>query len=200
MVHCLLSLAALSLVLSLSAGCRKKVPAPSVATIQSEPKKSADSVPNAVIPDEPPSPPLPAVELPLIPKAAPSPTKLELGEKNFRARQYANAAQLFDAYLKTGPNSPNRDHALFYCAVSHALSKSPDRSPHQCEKALKQLISEFPDSLYRGPAELVLDLQMQVQNLQADIKMKEEKNSQLSEELRKLKEIDLKRRPSRLPE
>ena len=86
---------------------------------------------------------------------------------------------------------------LFRIGLSFALTDGTAGKMHSAEKVLKRLIDEYPKSPYRGPAEFILKLQLQVENLKADLKEKEAKIKLLSEELQKLKEIDLQRRPSR---
>jgi len=53
---------------------------------------------------------------------------------------------------------------------------------------------------YKSQAEFILMLQAQIEALKSDVKKREMRIKQLSEELQKLKEIDMQRRPSRPPE
>ena len=66
--------------------------------------------------------------------------------------------------------------------------------------AFRNVVAQFPDCPYRAEAEVILGLQGQIERLKNDAKEREEKLEQLSEELQKLKEIDLQRRPSRPPQ
>jgi len=117
-------------------------------------------------------------------------------ERNFAEGNYRRASQSFEKFLYTFPKAPERERALFYLGFSLALS-GEDKDLLQTEAALRRLISEFPKSSYRRQAEWILDLRARIERLQSDVKERDERIRQLSEELRKLKSIDLERRPSR---
>jgi hypothetical protein len=195
-VHSFLPMLVLALLLPLFSGCRKKAAAPSAVPPQSSAKLPADSAPPAITPDIPaPSVPAP-VEPAIAPKVAAVPNSLDLGEASFQARDYAKAVRYFEDYLRAHPKSANRDAVLFRLGLSLAMDSSV-RNMRRAEEILKRLVAEFPGSPYKGPAEFILGLQSQVESLKEDIKEKEARIKLLSEELQKLKEIDLQRRPSR---
>jgi outer membrane protein assembly factor BamD (BamD/ComL family) len=139
-----------------------------------------------------PAPAEPAIA----PKVAAVPNSLDLGEASFQARNYAKAIRYFEDYLRAHPKAANRDGVLFRLGLSLAMDSSV-RNMRRAEEILKRLVAEFPASPYKGPAEFILGLQLQVESLKEDIKEKEARIKLLSEELQKLKEIDLQRRPSR---
>jgi TolA-binding protein len=193
----------LLLMLLVSWGCHKKssapVPLPAPVTSPTPPETSPpiDSAPPAVSPPVIPLPqPVPLEPAP-ISKSTAKVSNLDLGEKYFRAGNFPQAARAYEAYLKSNPKSNYRDMALFYMGLSRALSGGPNRDPHQGEVALKQLVAEFPKSPYKSQAEFILVLQAQIDTLRVDVKERDEKIKQLSDELQKLKEIDMQRRPSR---
>ena len=70
----------------------------------------------------------------------------------------------------------------------------------QAEEHLRRLITEFPKSQYRKHAEFILGLLDQIEKLKKEVSEKDELIKQLEEERKKLKEIDLTRKPSRPPE
>jgi len=187
--------------LLLSWGCHKKssvaVPPPVKAAAAPEAESSA---PSAITPRVPkPNTPAPLEPAPL-PKTITAPSNFEVGEINFRAGNYRQAARSFEDFLKANPESATRDQALFHLGLSRCLAGDSGRDLRQAEAAFKRLIVEFPNSQYRNQAELILGLQAQIDKLKSDVKDRDDKIKQLSEELLKLKEIDLKRRPSRPPE
>jgi hypothetical protein len=204
----LLPVIAVAFLLTMFAGCRKKVPAttavqPAIAAVETEPtpvKPKAEPEPSA-IPDIPKvtTPERPAiVEPPGAPKPTAAVSSFDDGEKNFLAGKYAIASKSFQDYLQKNPKSPNRDVALFRLGVSLALAPvGAGRNMPRSVDILKRLVSEFPTSPYRGPADFILDLQSQVESLKGDLREREAKLKQLGDELQKLKEIDLQRRPSR---
>jgi hypothetical protein len=188
---------ALSLLLSASLGCHKKISVPISNPQQTSASPPVESAPQAITPTViPPVKPEPVEPSPA-PIAVAAPSSLDMGSTSFRAGDYIKAARSFEDYLKTDSKSENRDIALFYLGLSRALSNNANRNMRRAEDALKRLIVEFPTSQYKGPAEFILGLQAQIENLQSDLKEKELKIKQLSEELQKLKEIDMQRRPSR---
>lgn len=147
----------------------------------------------------------PPVKPPAIPKIDPglpiesgaSLMILERAESDFRLGEYPQAIQGYEAFLKANPQFRSRDRILFNIGLSQALPPEPGRNLPAAKTALKQLIDEFPDSVYKNQAELVLGLIGQVDKLNVDIQMQISKIERLQEELNRLKEIDLKRRPSR---
>jgi hypothetical protein len=195
-VHSFLPMLVLAFLLPLCSGCRKKVAAPSVVPVQNSAPLPADSAPPAITPDIPaPSVPEP-VEPAMTPKITAVPNSLDLGESSFQARNYVKAVRSYEDYLRTHPKAANRDVVLFRLGLSLIMDGSV-RNMRRAEEVLKRLVAEFPGSPYKGPAEFILGLQSQVESLKEDIKEKEAKIKLLSEELQKLKEIDLQRRPSR---
>lgn len=185
---------ALFCALLFSWGCHKKTavappPASTPAPVAAD--KPAPSPP-AITP--PPRAPLESVP---VAKTVIAPTNLELAELNFKLGNYSQAAEDSEGYLRVESESKNRDRALFIIGVARALANDSARDLRRSEAALKRLISEHPNSPYKGQAELILELQDQVTKLRSDIRDRDEKIKKLSEELRTLKEIDLQRKPSR---
>jgi hypothetical protein len=196
-LHSLLSALVLACLLPLFSGCRKKVSVPAEAPAQIAIKSKPDAVPPAVVPEISDTHVSEPVEPATTPKAAAAPTSFDIGEESFRTRNYTKAARFFEDYLKKNPKSSNRDIALFRLGLSLALGDDSGKNMQRAEEYLKRLIAECPASPYRGAAEFILGLQTQVESLKADLKEKEAKIRLLSEELQKLKDIDLQRRPSR---
>jgi hypothetical protein len=190
----------LPLLLLMSFGCRKKASVPVPPPVQSAAKLPPDSAPSAITPSVVSSSKPVSVEATPAPKVPVVPNALDLGIISFKAGHYEKAAQLFEDYLGAGSNSENRDLALFHLFLSRTLMGNAGRNPRRAEDALKRLASEFPKSPYKDSAELVLGLQAQIESLKLNIKENEIKIKQLSEELQKLKEIDMQRRPSRPPD
>jgi hypothetical protein len=182
----------LPLLLLMPSGCRKKAPVPVSPPVQSAAKLPPDSVTPSVVSVSVEAAPVPKVPVVL--------TTLDLGIHSFKAGEYEKAIQLFEDYLGAGSNSENRDLALFHIFLSYTLMGNSSRNSRRAEDALKRLGGEFPKSPYRASAELVLGLQAQIESLKLNIKENEIKIKQLSEELQKLKEIDMQRRPSRPPD
>jgi len=210
----LVPIIAVVFLLTMFAGCRKKASAPTTApnaisAVETEPtpkpKVDSESIASPEKPKEA-APERPAkVEPPAKPEPSPAPISFEPCEASFVARKYTDATKCFDDYLKKNPKSSKRDFVLFRLGVSYALiANSPGGNMLKAEDLmrkseyfLKLLVQDFPASPYRGPADLILSLQSQVKSLKADLAEKETKLKQLGDELQKLKEIDLQRRPSR---
>lgn len=174
-------------------GCQKKSPVATPPVLQ--PTSAAPRIvpaPPAITP--PPPSPFPSVTG--SPAAKAEPNTLEEGERNFEAGNYYQAISSFEAFLDSNPKSTQCDRALFYLGFSRALINDMSRAITD----FRRVIREFPKSPYRNRAEFMLDLEAQIDRLRSDVKDRDARIKQLSEELQRLKEIDLQRRPSRPPE
>ncbi|MBN1569996.1 MAG: hypothetical protein JXA73_19280 [Acidobacteria bacterium] len=194
-----LCIAGLLLMLLVAPGCSRKASAPVTPPIQSAAKPPSDSAPQAVTPSVIPPPKPVHMESVPVSKAPVAPNNLDLGIKSFRAGEFEEAAQYFEDYVGTGANMENRDLALFHLFLARTLMGNSGKNLRKAGDALKRLVNEFPKSQYRNSAELIAGLQAQIENMKSDVKEKETRIKQLNDELQKLKEIDLQRRPSRPP-
>jgi hypothetical protein len=188
---------AAAIVLSLSSACRPRVAVPAASPAPPSIKQKAISPPQAITPAIPA--PTAAVKPIVSPIVAAAPNSFDLGEASFRAKNYAMAARSLEDYLKKNPASSSRDMVLFRLGLSLELADNSDANARRAEETLKRLVVEFPESPYSGPAKVILGLQSRVGDLKTDLREKDAKIKQLSEELQKLKEIDMQRRPSGPP-
>jgi tetratricopeptide (TPR) repeat protein len=152
---------------------------PETAKIEPPPAITPPTIPPV---QEPLPKPIPPAQEPL-PKPITTPSRFDLGEKSFQLGNYAKAAKYYEAFLNAFPKAKNRDTALYHLALCRALASDSSRDLNQTEAALKKLISEYPKSRLKDQAEFILGLISQTEKL--------------SEELQKLKDIDMQRRPSR---
>lgn len=175
-------------------GCHKRAPQPAPAP--AAPATATAAAPEAIIPDVPdPSP----EETPAPEPGEPSePTLLEVGTAQFQAGDYALASQSFEAFLLEHPKSPDREYALYFLGLSRAVAQDSGRDLLQAEAAFRRLIAEFPQGVYRRPAEYVLRLRARIDRLTAEAGEREERIRRLEEELERLKAIDLGRKPGRI--
>ena len=191
--------------LGLAAGCSKEVK----PALPEPPQEELTQAPTAITPAEPRVAAEP-VEAPIIktdvvyktvdeasqPVATAHPGIFTEAEKDFAAGNYKQAAHAYQKFLSTFPKAADRDRALFHFGFSLALSGS-DPDLLQTEAALRRLITEYPQSPYRWQTEWILNLKTRIEQLQSNVKERDERIRQLSDELRKLKSIDFDRRPSR---
>ncbi len=185
-----------SLALLSSWGCHKKPSVPVPAGPPPVTAPVAEAIPEAVTPPPITREPAPLESAP-IGQTISAPSNLEVGMLNFNAGNYILAARAFEAFLRNNPKSPHRDQALFYLGLSRALASDRTRDWREAEAALRRLINEYPDSIYKNQADFILGLQGQIDKLRADLKDRDDRIKKLSDELQVLKEIDLQRRPSR---
>lgn len=192
----LLCILLIGLSIALASGCRKKaaVSIPAPATVAPAVATNPPPPPPAITPVAPPSESVIAMALP---KIIPMPILLELADRNFRDGDYKRAAQNYEKFLVVLPNSKDCDQALFYLGLSHILANEPDRDLRRADVAFRRLIAQFPQSSYRKQAEYILGLQGQIARLRSDAKERDEKIKRLADELQKLKQIDMQRRPSK---
>jgi TolA-binding protein len=177
------------LLLAAAQGCKKEI------TVLPPPP-----VPERTPPETNPSPEIPSQ--PLKPEAnkpappvitAPLRTQLDQGETYFREGKFSLAVKELQNYLNS--NSELADKALFHLGMSRALNSKPDMSG--AKRALQKIVSDYPRSGYREEAEFILRLIAQVEKLQTDLTERNATINRLQEELNRLKEIDMNRRPSR---
>ncbi len=168
----------------LASACQKRTRASAPPTRQpARPKPAAPTPERAPIPSSLPVPP-------------PAPSLLEIADRYFEFSDYANAAQAYERYLHDG-SGPEQDKALYRLALSHAVPQSPVRDLPKAWGLLQQLVSRFPQSPYKPQAEFLLGLQGEIDRLHSDISKRDDRIKELSQELEKLKAIDMQRRPSR---
>jgi TolA-binding protein len=156
-----------------------------------------------------PKPPPPIPDVPETPPPAPEPTPklsaekitemrmLEIADTNFMLGKYKQAIELYESYLDRYPQSIYRDRALFRLGLCQALSSGSGKGLSGAKTSLNQMVSEFPGSVYKSQAELIIGLIAQVDDLSVEVEERNSKIQRLQEELTRLKEIDLKRSPSR---
>ena len=146
--------------------------------------------------------------------APPPPNYLALGEQYFEAGDYAQAADAYNAYLRANPLGPNVDQALFRLALSYAFPESPVRDLQRSSELLSQLVSQYPHSLFKSPAEFLLRQQTElarqqsellrqqseltlqqseVENLRAELGRRESQIQGLHQEIEKIRQVDLQR-------
>ena len=91
------------------------------------------------------------------------------------------------------------DRVHFRLGLAYALAGNSTQNLRECRAHLQRVASRFPDSQYKIPAEFILSLQAEIEKLSGDLKEQQAKMKNLSEELQKLKAIDMQRQPSRPP-
>ncbi len=123
----------------------------------------------------------------------PAPALFLTAEDDFNNARYVLAARGYEKYLRDYPSRGNEDHVLFRLGISYALA---DNSPAGLRKArtrLERLLLLYPNSPYRPQAKVILDLQNQIEQKTSELQSNEERTRQLTEELTKLKKIDMER-------
>lgn len=137
------------------------------------------------------------IEEPLPPNPTPTPEAFLQAEEHFKQGEYQQAIEEYQAYLDIYPDSQSRERVLFNIALSHALAPWPVRNFSKSEAALNLLLEEYPNSAYRNGIKLIFELIAQIRQLDRNVRIRNAEITRLEEELNRLKEIDLKRRPTR---
>jgi hypothetical protein len=78
--------------------------------------------------------------------------------------------------------------------LTYVLGGNPGSDWQKAVACLRQIVDEYPDSLYRPPANLILALRLELDRLAADSTARDQRIRQLSTELDRLKKIDADRR------
>lgn len=125
------------------------------------------------------------------------PAELLNAEVFFGLGEYPEAIREYEAYMRNNPDAESLDRILFNVGLAHALASGSARNLSAAKISLNRLIREFPGSQYRGEAALILDLIAQVERLDRNMRARNAQIKRLEDELQRLKEIDLKRRPPR---
>jgi tetratricopeptide (TPR) repeat protein len=162
------------------------------------------------MPVSPPPPvPLPSTwpELPLPPSVLSAPPEPLLpknyrdGETSFQTGKYADAIRSYEKYLLEDPVTQYRDVAMFKLGLANTLAcasaECRARSLEKSQEQFKRLVSLFPKSPYSTEARFILSLQNDIEKMKTDAKSREEKIKKLTDELERLKKIDLERQTSR---
>jgi hypothetical protein len=175
----------------MSWACRERIvvyPPPKVPEVASS-QPAADTGPKTA----PPS----GITFPEPSKVPPVPAALMNAEVFFGLGEYPQAIREYEAYKASNPKAASMDRVLFNVGLSHALASGSDRNLAKAKISLNTLVKEFPGSRYRSEASLIIDLIAQVERLDRNIRARNAQIKRLEDELKRLKEIDLKPRPPR---
>ena len=181
-------------------GCQKKTARPTIApppVVQPVPV----SPPPVPVPDTWPELPLPPSRLPAPPEP-PLPRYFREAEAAFQSSKYPEAIRLYERHIKEDPVTQYKDAAMFKLGIAHSLAcTTPEcrvRSLERSEEQLKRLMSTYPKSPYSAEARVILGLQADIDRLTADVKSRDERIKKLTDELERLKKIDLERQPTKI--
>ena len=137
---------------------------------------------------------------PVVPPVAATPALLsyKAAEDSFEKGDYTSAVKSYEAYLLT--NTPeHQDRTYFRLGLSYGLAPEKPQNLRQARNHLQRLVSQFPESPYRAPADLILLLLTQIDKLNGRVNEQQSRITTLTDELQLLKAIDMKRSPSRPP-
>ncbi len=157
----------------------------------------------------PPSVPVPSTwsELPLPPTVLSAPPEPLLpkdyrdGENSFQAGKYADAIHFFEKYLVGDPVTQYRDVVMFKLGMAQTLvcnsAECRARSLQKSQEQFKRLVTLFPRSPYSTEARFILSLQTDIEKMRSEARLQDEKIKKLTDELERLKKIDLERQTTR---
>jgi TolA-binding protein len=126
--------------------------------------------------------------------APPVPSPLDDANRAFVSGSYDEAARGYEDYLRSTPSGGQRDQVLFQLALTYALRPVPGGDWQRASATLKQLIDEFPVSPLKAPANLILTLRAELDQVALDAKQRDQRIKQLTTELDRMKKIDADRR------
>jgi hypothetical protein len=131
----------------------------------------------------------------LIPPPPPVlPAALAEAESAYNSGDFPRAASAYGSYLQSKPQSTEMDAILFRYAVSQSLSNASARETASTE-TFKLLIKDYHDSPYADSAKRILEFRDNLaRTQQSELKAKDEKIRQLTDELEQLKKVDSGRR------
>jgi outer membrane protein assembly factor BamD (BamD/ComL family) len=118
---------------------------------------------------------------------------MDEGDRAFAGAHYDDAAGAYENYLRVAPSGLARDHVLYQLGLTYALRAAPT-DWQRAMAMFKQLIEEYPESPLKGPANLIVSLRTEVDQLSTDAKQRDQRIKQLTTELDRLRKIDTDRR------
>lgn len=102
------------------------------------------------------------------PPPIPTPSALEIGDRQYEAGDLRSAAASYEGYLEEGAQTvAGGDRALFRLAMM-ALADPADGSSRGL-RWLRRLVATYPASPYRASAEVVLAYEVEVRRLREQI-------------------------------
>jgi tetratricopeptide (TPR) repeat protein len=137
--------------------------------------------------------PIPSSLPPYVSPPDPAEVERERGDRAFTAGSYDEAIQAYQKLLHISPGGGGHDETLFRLGLCYALRNGGEPDWQRAKTFLKQLVSDYPRSLLKPPAVLIVTLRSQAEELSGDVKAREQAMRQLSVELERLKQIDADR-------
>ncbi len=177
----------------LAVTCHKKPPRPVVAPPVYPQPTAPVPPPPVLVPSTWPELPLPPSSLPAPPEP-PLPKDFRDAEAYFRNGNYAEAYRAYDRYVREDPIVLFRDSAMFKMGMSAMLVCSTADCRVKAQEPLKRLVARFPQSPYTAEARFILGLQNEIDRWRGDVKARDDKIQKLTDELDRLKKIDLGRK------
>jgi hypothetical protein len=165
----------------LAASCHKNTVRPASAPTKSQPAPA--STPPVSVPTTSPK----------LPPAPPLPKDFRDGEAYFQSGKYADAARSYNQYIQQDLVTQFKDAATFKLGLALALACTSTDCRARSLEQFKLLLSHFPQSPYSPEARFILSLQGDIDKLRADTKSRDDKIKKLTDELERLKKIDLER-------
>jgi tetratricopeptide (TPR) repeat protein len=135
---------------------------------------------------------VPVVALPPAPAPSPATIAFDEAQRAFDAGNYDEACRAFENYLRLNPAGSQRDQALFRLGLAYALRTTADWQ--RASGAFRQIVEGFPASPFKAPANLILTLHSELDQLNASAQQRDQRIKQLTTELDRLKRIDADRR------
>src|SRR5436853_2594146 len=135
---------------------------------------------------------VPIVALPAPSAPDPAGAAFAEAERSFNAGNYEAASRAYESYLRVYPRAIQRDQALFRLGLSYALQTTADWQ--RASSAFRQIVEGFPASPFKAPANLILSLHSELDQLNSGTQQRDQRIKQLTTELDRLKRIDADRR------
>jgi len=140
---------------------------------------------------------LPPSRLPAPPEP-PIPKNFRDGEASFMSGNYPEAIRGYEKFIREDPITLYKDVAMFRLAMSQAFVCQAPECRVKSMDDFKRLVAKYPKSPYSAEARLILSMQAEIERVKSDVKSRDDRIKKLTDELERLKKIDLERRPPRI--
>jgi len=112
---------------------------------------------------------------------------IQSANREFALEDYVSAARDYERYLQLVPSGGDRDQALFHLGIIYTLPEGERQDWPRAVGYLSRLVTEFPQSPLKPPAQVILSSREQATQLSVDVSGLNNEMGQLRNEIAQLR-------------